>query len=69
MVMEGTIFAILVLIMGLELFLIYMLNKKLKRVDETAVKADVELFRLIAGVAKTLKDMDERLKVLEEDDK
>jgi len=61
-----TVTTLLLLIALLELILIAIQQKKIKDTYNRGVAADVEIFHLVAEIAKVLRDYEKRIKKLEE---
>lgn len=60
---------LLILVAVLELVLLAILQKKIDDVNKQAIKADIELFKLITEIGQVLNKLDIRIKDLERDKK
>lgn len=60
---------LLILVAVLELALLAILQKKIDDVNKQAIKADIELFKLITEIGQVLNKLDIRIKELEKDKK
>lgn len=60
---------LLISVAVLELILLAILQKKIDDVNKQAIKADVELFKLITEIGQVLNKLDIRIKDLEKDKK
>lgn len=60
---------LLISVAVLELILLAILQKKIDDVNKQAIKADIELFKLITEIGQILNKLDIRIKELEKDKK